>query len=141
MGRFLLNMWAKKKNPPTCLISGSEFCGLNMWFRAKIKCSLSTYWQDVSRQHHQLHWLIGTKGEKCLQSTQQKWNANMAIHLLPRRSSVNVVFTFNASAICAAPSTPISLPVYFREKKKENLAINFNRKQENHSHTPKINLF
>ena len=83
-------------------------------------CSLSTYGQDVLRQHHQLHWLTGPWKEWNVHKIDtQKWRASTPIHLHPRWSTVNVVFTFNASAICAAPSTPISFSVYFWRGKKK----------------------
>jgi len=53
--------------------------------------------------------------------TKTKQRASTAIHLHARLSTVNGVFTFNASAICAAPSALISFPVYFRENKAHSV--------------------
>jgi len=84
-----------------------------------VSCSLSTYRRYVSRQNRQLHCLIGLETSEMLtKSTQntctKKMPPSTASHLHPSKSTVNVVFTFNASAICAAPSPPMLLPVCFR---------------------------
>ena len=96
-----------------------------------VSCSLSTYRQDVSRQHRQLHWLIAPRNEWNKRQKQQTIvrRPSTAIHIRPRESTVNVVFTFNAFAICVAPSVPMLLSVYFRVK-QANLVKKFGNKNE-----------
>jgi len=75
-----------------------------------------------------------TKGAKCLRTQQHskiKRRANTAIHLHASKNTVKVVFTFNASPICAAPSTAISFPVYIQEIVR--------MRAKNHSLTTKVN--
>ena len=62
-----------------------------------------------------------TNGVKCLlnrHNQHAKSRQKKAIYLHPRRSQVNIVFTFNDSAIWAAPSTPMTLSVYWTKIKQ-----------------------
>jgi len=60
----------------------------------------------------------------------------VAIHLLAKKIPVNAVFTFNAFVICAAPSVPMRLSVYFSAATKE-----FDLKRERNTiHSPQKSI-
>jgi len=83
------------------------------------KSQCRVHFQHIGKMVHAriTNWVgwLDTKGDVYKNQIHKN---NASIHLPLSSSTVNVVFTFNASAICAAPSTPITFPVYFRKKRE-----------------------